>query len=1090
MITGTSFNDNGVNGVFIDSNSGFDRETAYPSFTDNILNRNVEYPITLPADYIGDLDPSSDFTLNTQDFIHTNTGGVTTTASWFNHGMPYLITHNIIVQDNTDGVTLTIDDGNSVYFGNNRTMHVGQSYDGTLIVNGDTDGVLFTSQAEVGPGDWYGLNMYAHSTGSSLIGLTVLNGGGSTSYAGNLSLTSTSPLIQDCTFSYSELSGLRLNSGAFPLITGSTFTNNITYGILFESGSGLTRGENPTFINNTLSDNDIPIAINSDFLGELDSSSTFSGNTNDEIKILNGSVKADALWQKHDVPYHSSVSLDVQENDDDGTTLEIEDGVNIFFDANRNFSIGTSYDATFTVQGLIEGVLFTSAAETPTEGDWGGLQIRGHSTVDIDGVTVSYGGGSSSYPGGIYINNSSPRIQNCTITHSELDGITINGTSTPYITGTTVSDNLRSGIVNNYAFPHSPSPSFTDNTLINNGEYPIKVKPEYAGELDVSSTFTPNGMDQIYLFGGNVLTDASWQDLGIPYYSAGNITVEDNTDGVTLTIEDNVTIRFSPVHYLAVGTSYDGNLIVDGNTNGVTFTGNSETPAAGDWIGLRLNGHSDPSTLTGLTVEYGGSSTSYPGNIHILGSSPVLDGCTITDSARKGIYISSSCYPTIRNSDISNNQEEGIYNYGGFTREADPGFTNNILTGNGTYPIAINAEFVGELDATSDFSGNTDDFIMLTGGNITTSATWQKQNVPYYVSQSLALQDNVDGVTIDIDDGASFYFAENRQFAIGQSYPGVLRVNGDTEGVIFSSIAETPAPGDWIGLIFFNHSDGSSMNEATVAYAGRSGSYVGGIYLSNTQVTVSNSRVTRSSKNGIYLASSSELSLGGSEIDNNALTGLVVNNGTTLASGTFDRNNFHDNGEYPVSIYPNHIPELDTDTSYDQNSKDYIHIRSGSVIDDAIWPLLDVPYLVDGTVTVQDNTDGVLLQIAESVTIAFNTNGTFEIGTSYPGALQAIGGSSTPITFTSVQDTKTAGDWRGIRYQNSCVDSESILRNVIVEYGGSNANGNVTFVNCDGTLADAQIKHSSSWGVYAAAPANPTLGTITYTSNASGDLYQ
>ena len=62
------------------------------------------------------------------------------------------------------------------------------------------------------------------------------------------------------------------------------------------------------------------------------------------------------------------------------------------------------------------------------------------------------------------------------------------------------------------------------------------------------------------------------------------------------------------------------------------------------------------------------------------------------------------------------------------------------------------------------------------------------------------------------------------------------------------------------------------------------------------------------------------------------------------------------------------------------------------------------------------------------------------------------------------------------------------LKYVTVSYGGDNGYGDLYFAGCDGAATDVTVSNSSTWGIYRDS-ASPTLTRVTYTDNASGELY-
>ena len=112
---------------------------------------------------------------------------------------------------------------------------------------------------------------------------------------------------------------------------------------------------------------------------------------------------------------------------------------------------------------------------------------------------------------------------------------------------------------------------------------------------------------------------------------------------------------------------------------------------------------------------------------------------------------------------------------------------------------------------------------------------------------------------------------------------------------------------------------------------------------------------------------------------------------------------------------------------------------SGIISSDTTWDLAGSPYVVTGTVLVEDDKT---LTVEAGVEVRFNSGKSLQVF----GELVAKGTSGSSITFTSVQESKAAGDWGQIVFYDSSEDavfdengdyaSGSILEYCTVEYGG------------------------------------------------------
>ena len=185
---------------------------------------------------------------------------------------------------------------------------------------------------------------------------------------------------------------------------------------------------------------------------------------------------------------------------------------------------------------------------------------------------------------------------------------------------------------------------------------------------------------------GIIDTDTTWTLANSPYIVTGNILV---SQGVTLTIEPGVEIRFDGYYYLRV----DGTLIADGTPEDlIVFTSNKTNPAPGDWNTIRFANTSTPavydengnyiggSIMRYCRIEYAYAGTyiessplishsiftqngtlswkeSYPGGAIVISGSPIIADNVMTDNQGEGGAIRAfSGQPVIERNVIEGNQ--------------------------------------------------------------------------------------------------------------------------------------------------------------------------------------------------------------------------------------------------------------------------------------------------------------------------------------------------------------------------------------------------------------------------------------------------
>ena len=156
-----------------------------------------------------------------------------------------------------------------------------------------------------------------------------------------------------------------------------------------------------------------------------------------------------------------------------------------------------------------------------------------------------------------------------------------------------------------------------------------------------------------------------------PYLITTSININ---DGVTVTIEKGVEIRFNSNAYLQVfGTL---------NAKGVNFTANAST-TKGFWDGIYVsyeyNASTGNVTLDSCNVEYARNLYSRKGQL-------TLKKCTLNNFSAYGVQISNLGKLYLENTIIKNTSYP-IYLYGPGELKAG---INNVLTGNGTDYIFLN----------------------------------------------------------------------------------------------------------------------------------------------------------------------------------------------------------------------------------------------------------------------------------------------------------------------------------------------------------------------------------------------------------------
>ena len=778
-------------------------------------------------------------------------GTISTSETWSSTTMHY-VTCDVYVQGSAYP-TLTIDDGVLVQFASGAGLHVGYSSYGDIQAIGSSTGILFTSdQSSPAAGDWDGLWVGSYDQGSVFEGLTVEYGGGN-GYGGAIIGTS-SPQFSDSLFQYNENAGIYGSSTATPYFSSCEISNNEGSGYYAPTG-GLGSSGGNSFSDNTVTDNDgYPVVILAEYVEELDDSTSYAGNAEDYVVLYGDYLARDTTVHALDVPYQVAGDIYIQGSAYPEVT--IEDGAEFYFDFGTALYVGYSSYGTLFVEGTGAGVYMSANDAAPQAGDWDGLFLGYYDQgSELEGLWLEYGGGNGY--GGVYLYYSEPEIADCVVSGALNHGL-YGSSAFPDISDSSFTDNEDDGVYLNTASGLSTSgtPSFSGNTLTGNGGYALSVPADYLGEVADDNSISGNDEDYVRVLADTVTRDADWRALDVPYWVDSDIYIQGSAQP-EVTIEDGASFYMDSGAYLLVGSGSYGGLTVEGGSSGVLMTSAQDSPAAGDWDGLyfgyyTVEAHTD---IEGLTLQYGGGN-GY-GGIYIYYATVGFEDCVIEQNNDAGIYVSNGV-AEISGSTIQDNTGSGVEvaSTGALYESGGPQFTDNVVTGNGEYPVVAPADSIGQLDASSSYAGNGVDLVVIEGDTVANHATWQLLDADYLADGDIYVQNGTYQPVLEIEDGVTLFFEEGTSLYVGYSTYGSLSVPGTSaSGVTFTSAETSPAAGDWNGLWFGTYCDDSLtvLENITVEYAGDNG--YGNLFWYGCYGSISDSLVQHSSTWGIYRSS-------------------------------------------------------------------------------------------------------------------------------------------------------------------------------------------------------------------------------------------
>ncbi|MFH1897504.1 MAG: right-handed parallel beta-helix repeat-containing protein [Candidatus Desantisbacteria bacterium] len=1004
-------------------------------------------------------------------------------------------------------------------FATNTSLIIGGSVGtekGKLIADGSIGTISFTSnQATHTAGYWGCIYFDNYSDDGSYLKNVVVEYGGY-NYNANIYCISASPSIQNSIIRNSSQHGICLQSNSNPFIATNTVTDNNSYGIYCNDTSPQPVLENNTIANNATA---MRITPNTDFFNN-----TISGNIKKRIELLGGNITNNRIWKDFNYTYVILGTVSVKGTDT--PILVIAPNVTIMFATNTSLIIGGSginAKGKLMADGSSGTISFTSDEAIHTAGYWGGIIFDNYSDdgIWLRNIVVEHGGynynaniycinasptiqdsiiGSSSQHG-IRCNNSSPQIINNIIKDNSSHGIYLEGSSKPRIATNTITNNNSYGI---YCNDNSPQPVLENNTIATNTTA-MRISPN----TDFSTnTIHGNINKRIELLGGNITNDKFWKDFDYTYVILGTVSVKD-IGAPTLIIASSVTIMFATNTSLIIGGSGindKGKLIADGSSGTITFTSDQATHTAGYW-GWHTAGYwgciyfdkysDDESNLKNIVVEYGGYN--YNANIYCINASPTIQDSIIGSSSQHGIRCNNSS-PQIINNIIKDNSSHGIYlegsskpriatntvtgnNYGIYCNDSGPQPTmenNTIATNTTAMRISPNTDFFNNV-----IYGNINKRIDILGGNITNNRIWKNFDYTYVILGTVSVK-GTDTPILVIEPNVTIMFATNTSLIIGGSGindKGKLMADGSLGTISFTSNQAIHTAGYWGGIYFEDYSnDNSILDTAVIEYGGYA--YGTNIYCVNASPKIQNSIIGSSSQYGIRCNNSSPL-ISNDLIKNNRSHGVCLQGDSdpTITASTITGNDYGiycavvnsspliatntitDNKSYPVRIGANSVRKVFNNTC-SNNTLNAIYLLGETIDTSETWASNGVPYVIGGNVSVM-GAGTPTLTIEPTVEVRFAQNTCLIIGGTVgteKGRLIADGSLGT-ILFTSNQAAHTAGYWGCILFNNYS-DDESLLRNVVVEYGGRNTYAtNIYCISASPSIQNSIIRNSSGHGI-------------------------
>lgn len=220
------------------------------------------------------------------------------------------------------------------------------------------------------------------------------------------------------------------------------------------------------------------------------------------------------------------------------------------------------------------------------------------------------------------------------------------------------------------------------------------------------------------------------------------------------------------------------------------------------------------------------------------------------------------------------------------------------------------------------------------------------------------------------------------------------------------------------------------------------------------------------------------------------------------------QNQFTGNALGPAKVHINALHYVDGRSYYTGNDHDYVlafNNRNPAIDsrDQRTWQSLDVPYRIDYLNRIENSfitiEPGAEFEFTRDAGFVFDGDAVIRTGTDIRPNGNGRRDPSAPTLFTGVE--KIPGFWAGIQMRNTPTASErdSILRDTIIEYGGSTAfESNVQLANLvvGGRIAAGQVtlqhsilRQSGEYGMYVRHTGHlKDSYNNTFTENAEGPI--
>lgn len=272
-----------------------------------------------------------------------------------------------------------IDAGVVIEFESEAGLRLGKYGNGKIQMNGTAEKPIILTGTQKDKGTWRGIQVSSDNPANQMKYVTI-------EYAGQAGRNG-----------WGQKGALIGVAGGVMKIDYCTVQYGANYGLHWVGGA-LNAGK-LTLSNSVFTGNDIPVQTNINHINSIDGSSTYTGNVNDYIKLINGGAYQDVTFHKTDVPFFTD---GFGPDNDAKRRFTFKPGVTLLMDAGSEIRSDNAfhYQHDFIMVGTAQDRITIKGKEN-VPGYWKGIRVETDSPLnEIGFLDISNAGNTTGHPNG------------------------------------------------------------------------------------------------------------------------------------------------------------------------------------------------------------------------------------------------------------------------------------------------------------------------------------------------------------------------------------------------------------------------------------------------------------------------------------------------------------------------------------------------------------------------------------------------------------------------------------------------------------------------------------------------------------------